>query len=360
MLSSAVRRNVWDDQGFYLLFPNLYVVLVGPPGRCAKSTAIRMGRQLLYTVPGVNIGPDSTTREELIKILSESQSEGQCSVTLHSTELSSLLEPSGIPMIQFLTDIYDCEYSNPKGWQYSTKGAGRYEIHNPYLTLLAGTTPSYIAEGLPQKIIGHGFTARTMFIYEEKERFLNPRPKPPKKELVDALRDDLVQISQIKGKFSWDKDADEHYQTYYRSIGESEPPDHRVEGFHWRKHRTHIIKLAMLTSLSERDDKIITLPDVKAAEDILEMIEPKMARTFQSVGKYEHALDQERLLGQIIEAGNGGISVGELFRRNHFMGSLTALNEMLVGLEVMGVVRKEGAGLREAIVFAVEGGRLGR
>ncbi len=42
------------------------------------------------------------------------------------------------------------------------------------------------------------------------------------------------------------------------------------------------------------------------------------------------------------------------------MGSLTALNEMLVGLEVMGVVRKEGAGLREAIVFAVEGGRLGR
>src|SRR5438309_523994 len=43
-IASVARRNVWLDQGIYLLYPNLYVALVGPPGRTGKSTAIRMGR----------------------------------------------------------------------------------------------------------------------------------------------------------------------------------------------------------------------------------------------------------------------------------------------------------------------------
>src|SRR2546427_12238432 len=41
-LASVARRNIWLDQGIYLLYPNLYVALVGPPGRTGKSTAIRM------------------------------------------------------------------------------------------------------------------------------------------------------------------------------------------------------------------------------------------------------------------------------------------------------------------------------
>lgn len=298
-----------------------------------------MARQLLYVVPGVHIGPDSLTREELIKLVSEAYHEGQSSLTLQSTELSSLLEPSGIAMLQFLTDIYDCEYSKPS-WKYSTKGSGRYELKNPYVTMLAATTPSYVAESLPHKATEHGFTARVIFVYEEKERHLNPEPKAPNKELVAALQDDLVEISQVKGKFRFDEEGKKFYHAYYKSIGTTAPADYRVEGFHWRKHRAHVLKLAMLYSLAEKNELVITEQDLIAARDTLELIEPRMARTFTAVGKYEHAVDLERLHKQIAEAGDSGIALSDLYRRNYHVGPLSVLDEMVAALTSMGKAKK--------------------
>jgi hypothetical protein len=122
---------------------------VGPPGRVAKSTCIRLGRNVLQAVEDLKFGPDSVTREELIRLMAKAggPTPVQSPLVLHSTELSSLIEPSGIKMIQYLTDIYDCEY-NPKGWKHGTKHSGRDTIINPVLNILAGSTPSWIAEGL--------------------------------------------------------------------------------------------------------------------------------------------------------------------------------------------------------------------
>jgi len=107
ILASATRRNLWLNQGIYLLFPNLYVILVGPPG-VAKSTTIRMGRNILLGADDVVFGPDSITREELIRVMAKSgEKDKQSAITIHSSELSSLIEPSGVKMIQFLTDIFD-------------------------------------------------------------------------------------------------------------------------------------------------------------------------------------------------------------------------------------------------------------
>jgi hypothetical protein len=338
-ISSAVRRNVWLNQGLYLLYPNIYVVLVSPPGRCGKSTAIRLGRRLLWNVPGVVIGPDSVTAEELIRELASTYADGQSAMTIHSTELSSLIEPSGIKMIQLLTDLYDADHYNPQGWRYSTKTQGRDVIRNPCLTLVAGTTPSYVSEGLTEAIVSHGFSSRVLFVFEERERFANPRPKEPPPELIAALEEDLVQISQIKGEFRWTEEALKMYDDYYRSLHESEPVDYRIEGYHFRK-RIHVLKLAMLCSLSEKDELILTSSDIQAAIEILDLIEPKMARTFASVGKFEHSLDLERLHDQITAAGPSGLPLPELFRRNYFIGSLSELDEMISSLIVMGAAKK--------------------
>jgi hypothetical protein len=274
-------------------------------------------------------------------------------MTIHSTEFSSIVDTSGILMIQFLTDIFDCDYSNPKGWRYETKTQGKDELINPYLTMLVGTTPSYIADSLPDNLIGHGFTSRTIFVYGDKERQINPRPKEANRDLVVALVKDLQRISSIYGEFHWDCPCKDKcacdwdtgikaYDQFYHGLFASPPDDHRMEGYWWRK-KIHVLKVAMLLSLAERDDLILTAPIIRAAGQFLEMIEPSMNRTFSAVGKYDRASDLERIGSQVIAVGE--MSVADVFRRNYFVGSEQDLRQIIMALCSMGAVRmvqKEG------------------
>lgn len=335
-LSSIVRRNIWLDQGIYLLFGNLYVALVGPPGRTGKSTAIRLGRRLITQIPGVIMGPDACSREQLIRAMATSKLNNQCCMTIHSTEFSSIVDTSGILMIQFLTDIFDCDYSNPKGWRYETKTQGKDELINPYLTMLVGTTPSYIADSLPDNLIGHGFTSRTVFVYGDKERFRNSRPKEAPAELTHALVRDLQRISGLHGEFHWDDSGIRAYDAFYNNLFETIPDDHRMEGYWWRK-KIHVLKVAMLLSLAERDELVLDDKVIDTAAKFLDAIEGPMSRTFSAVGKYDRASDLERIAAQVIAA--GGLPVSEVFRRNYFAGSELDLRSIISSMQSMGLVK---------------------
>lgn len=338
VLASAVRRNVWLNQGVYILYPNMYVILVGPPGRVAKSTTIRMGRRILYKVEGINFGPDSLSREELIRQMAQAGGQNQDSaLTIHSSELSSLIEVSGIKMIQFLTDIYDCEW-NPKGWRYSTKGSGKDTIHNPVLNILAGTTPSWIAEGMPAAATEHGFTSRVIFVYEDSPRYLRPFPDEPDKKLVDDLANDLDHISRIEGEFEWGEGAKDYYEDIYKKIAETIPKDYRLESFHNRK-KIHVLKVAMLLSLAQRDDLTITPDDIGRAMDILDMIEGSMHKTFSALGKYEHAGDLERIEARI--RSEGGMSSEQIYDEFYAVGDPKQLGGILVMLLSMGRIERK-------------------
>jgi hypothetical protein len=322
-LASAVRRNVWLNQGTYLLYPNLYVVLIGPPGRVRKSTSIRLGRRLLYDVDGIHFGADSVTREDLIATLAKiSQLAKQAALTIHSTELSSLIEPSGIKMVQFLTDIFDGDVK----WRYSTKGQGKFTINNPVLNILAGTTPSWIADGLPSTVTGHGFTSRVVFVYEHERRYLRPFPKEPPAQLVRDLSLDLDHISRLEGAFTWGEGAKDRYQQIYDEIDQSTPRDYRVEGFHNRKD-IYVLKVGMLLSLAENDDLIVRARDLDTAYHALNVVEESMHKSFSAVGKYEHAADYERLLATLEM--DGELTSEDIYDRFHAVGDVQQIGLLI-------------------------------
>lgn len=323
ILASAVRRNVWLNQGTYILYPNLYVILVGPPGRVRKSTSIRLGRRLLLGVEGINFSADSITREELIRQLAKiSTTSKQAALTIHSTEFSSLIEPSGIKMIQFLTDIHDGDFK----WRYATKGQGRDSITNPVLNILAATTPTWIADGLPTNVLGHGFTSRIIFIYADDRRYLRPFPKEPDPELIKNLIADLDHISRLEGPFEWGPGAREAYSEIYDEIDQSKPDDYRIEGFHNRKD-IHVLKVAMLLSISESDELVLTTDYLQTAYDALSMIEESMGKTFSAVGKYEHAVDYERMIAAIAEAGE--MTSEQIHQKFYAIGDVLEIAKML-------------------------------
>lgn len=337
VLGSAVRRNVWLNQGTFMLYPNLYVVLVGPPGRVRKSTTIRLGRRLLLGLENINFGPDSVTREELIRRLGKiSKQSNSAAMTIHSTEMSSLIDPSGIGMIQFLTDIFDGDFK----WQYATKGQGHDVIVNPVVNMLAATTPSWIADGFPVSVIGHGFTSRIVWVYGKDKRWLRPFPKAPDPILVEQLTADLDHISRLEGDFQWGEGAKDTYKKIYGILDRTKPDDYRLEGFHNRKD-IYVLKVAMLLSIAESDSLVMESRDITVATQILDSLEGSMALTFSAVGKYDHAADYERILAAVAEKGKEGMTSEAIHSQFYAVGDVVELSKILHMMTATGKVKRE-------------------
>jgi len=336
-IAGAIRRKAWFNFDYFELFPNLYVVLVAPAGRCKKSTAMRIGRKLLAQVPGVNFTTDSTTRERLIVDLAAAHADGHSSMTAYASEFGSLLTSSGMDMVTFLTDIYDC----PTEWAHKTKMGGTNKIKAPWLNLYGGTTPDWIARALPLDTVGIGLTSRIIFIYQDTPRVRKAFPKlsDAQKKLGELLLKDLVTISLISGQYILGPDAEEFYEAWdLKNQTERMIDDPRLSGYYERK-PMHIIKLSMTLAAAERDETVLRKDDIEKAIELLDRIEPAMARTFSAVGKNPLTLDIEQALVAITISGEEGISYGELLNRFKHSVRKDELDEVLNTLQLIGAIK---------------------
>jgi hypothetical protein len=327
-IAGAVRRKVFYDMGYFLIYPNMYIVLVGPAGRCKKSTAMRIGRGLLQEVPGLNFTTDSVTRERLIQDLSQSFVDGHSSMTAYSSEFASLLTSSGMDMVVFLTDIFD----SPSEWSHRTKIGGTNKIKAPYLNLIGATTPDWISKAMPLDTVGIGLTSRIIFVYQDTPRVRPPRPKltPGQMKLRELLVHDLTMMAQLQGEYKFDSPEteqahDEWYQA--RTLNPNPTGDHRLDGFYERK-PVHVIKLAMLIAASFRDELIITNDDFQLALGIFEQAEERMLKVFANVGKNPLALDYDMICAAIAKSENG-LSLAELMTSFQHSVRKDELNEVL-------------------------------
>ena len=70
-VAGALRRKVWINQVYFKWHPNMYVILVAPPGIVSKSTTAGVGMRLLRQVPGIRFGPDVVTWQALVGAFAE-------------------------------------------------------------------------------------------------------------------------------------------------------------------------------------------------------------------------------------------------------------------------------------------------
>jgi len=111
----------------------MYIVLVGPSGKCRKGTAMGFGMKFLREM-GIKMAAESTTREALCRDLKQSNdtkvdiSTGDLqlhsSLTIYSQELTVFLGYNNQALMSDLTDWYDCR----DAWTYRTKNQGTDDI----------------------------------------------------------------------------------------------------------------------------------------------------------------------------------------------------------------------------------------
>jgi Protein of unknown function (DUF3987) len=340
VIAGALRRRVFFPMGYFNLYANQYIVMVGPPGRCKKSTAMRIGRTILGAVPGLKFTTDSVTRERLIQDLTQAQEDGHSSMTAYSSELATLLTSSGMDMVAFLTDIYD----SPNEWAHQTKMGGTNKITSPYLNLIAATTPDWIAKAMPMDTVGIGLTSRIVFVYQDTPRIKDPFPVLSAEQIAmqEYLLHDLNHIATLGGEFSLTPEAKSYYSEWYKSRLEQPNPtgDDRLNGYFERK-PMHTLKLAMVVSAAQKNDLRLTQDDIEVSLALLTEVEGKMKKVFANVGKNPLSADMDAVAAAVA-AEPQGISHGELIGRFKHSLRKDELAEVLDLLMTQGMLTMGG------------------
>ncbi len=363
-IAGCLRRRVWIDQAYFKWFPNFYIVLVAPPGVVQKSSTVSIGMGMLREVPGIRFGPDVVTWQALVSDFADSteafEYKGdmhiQSPITLESSEFGNLLDPMDKAMVDLLVSLWDGKQGS---FKKSTKASGNEEVENPWINLIACTTPSWIAQNFPEYMLGGGFTSRCVFVYaEEKARlvpYLSEVIPAGHGELRRKLIEDLVEISTApvgeykltKEAFAWGR---EWYKGHYSNRAMSLEDD-RFGGYIARK-QTHIHKLAMILAASSSNEMTITADHLSVANTMVTDLEPDMARVFSKIGKSDFSFYADRLIQYIHRTGTVTYQDAYRYVHTHFP-SVKDFEDILAGLVRAGFVKmgnKNGEMTIEAII----------
>ena len=305
-ISSIVKREAWVDWKITKLFPNFYIIILGPAGLGRKSTAISVSKKLLKNtnekivnknmreIKKLNIIEDKTTPEGLLEAMEPGSNGLMPAVTLKdkngkplkdksgriltyhrtgessiiSSELSSLLgkQKYNEHMIQLLLSLYDQEE-----YQWRTAKRGLKTIPKLCTNLIAATTPSGFTDSIPEAAIGDGFLSRTIIAHQED----NPRMFPMPIDVFGA-----PDFDELSGRLSWigentvghhklTPEAWDWYCHWYKNHKRKIKEDEGNQGVRSRLD-IHLIKLALVMKAQRYSSEAhITRADLYDASKLL-------------------------------------------------------------------------------------------
>lgn len=318
-IAGVLRRRVWIDQGSFRWFPHMYVILVGPPGTVKKSSTINIGMRMLRDVPNIQFGADCTTWQEFVQHLEEAKdvfAEGASpgfkidlmnqnhtvtsAITVALSEFGTFFNPLDKEMVNVLTEFWDGKVDTP--WQKSTKTQGDNTIMNPFVNIIAGTTPMWLRDNFRGHFGGWGLSSRIIFIYCDKpERFIAYPHKLWSGEYdrkAAAFTADLCEISRLSGEYTMSPDAEAYGEKWYTVHGNrcsllSQHPDADPWlAYYLARKWDHINKLALVLACARGDKAVISLIDLRDAIARCDEIENELSMVF---GTQQQASRQAKL-----------------------------------------------------------------
>lgn len=299
MVASACERRIWTKISQDRLFANLWVLLVGPPG-VGKTQAIMQTENLLRAGKLINIAPGNMNGASMLDALANKPKtlklagkiETYHSLFIAAKEFGVFLPEYDRTFMQILNDIFD----NPPEVSVQRIGRGKetFTVEHPQLSILAGTTPSYLGEFMPEHAWSGGFTARFLMIYANQG---------PKQELFQSHANDqlleanlisqISDIQRLQGYMQWEQSAVNELIRWYRAGMDPAPTHSKLEHYLNRRHM-FLTKLAMICTLSRTGKMVIGLEDLTRAKDLLFEAETLIPDIFRDmVGKSDGAIIQE-------------------------------------------------------------------
>jgi hypothetical protein len=292
VVAAAVQRKCWFVSLNKVIYPNLYVILCGPSA-AGKGVALDPAARLLA---GLNkkgesilqhVAPASVTSASLadeledavITFIAKDGTPYQYNaLSIISRELGVFLPAYDGTMINTLTDLYD-----NKGYDERRRGKGkRLTIENAMLNFVAGTTPAYLNNTLPEGAWEEGFMSRSVVVYgsamppaEIVEEF--EADAMTEGQLLRGLRD----IANRSGRVYWSVPGLQHFNRWYKSGMLPQPNHPKLLTYNSRRH-FNAMKLALVNCIARGGQKMEE-QDVDAALLLLQDTEALMPEAFKAM-----------------------------------------------------------------------------
>lgn len=327
--------------GSYEISPNLYIMFIGPAGGPRKTTTVQYAEELLEEIGDVTKAPELVTKESLFSTIVKAPDNSMCII---APEFGEFIVKSGPEMYGFLTNAYD----GKRRLAGSTISRGAEIANRPCVNLLGATTPEWVAENMPESVIGGGYASRVIFIYEETVRrrklFFDKLEEEVglSEEQIQEMRlnlqHDLLHIAEnLAGEISLTPEARDYMENWYvNNANIPQNTEYKVQGFLNRR-PTHVLKLAIIHHIAYSDELLVNLVDIKTAIDIVLDIEKGLSQTFSAVGKNPYTVDIKRILSFITEKGK--VSEQDIKRNFYHVALPEKLDALISSLMQAGYVK---------------------
>lgn len=292
ILAASMERRIWIRTVMGELYPNLYIMLVGPPGVGKTVMSSRVDEFLRELTDGesatFHLASSSVTAASLVDDLREAgrrfilpnmEIVNFNSLTIVSNELGVLLPEYDPAMMSKLTDIYD-------GKGYSERRRTKdlnFKIDAPQINLIAATTPSFLTEKLPPGAWDQGFLSRTMIVFSTETMY---RDLFADTKDMDSLRKslaaDLTHMYTLFGKMTFTAEAIAAIQSWDKA-GRPPLPDHPKLLHYNTRRAAHLLKLCMVACMATGDSLSITIDHFQTAMDWLIELEVYMPDIFKAM-----------------------------------------------------------------------------
>ena len=376
ILSSCIKREAWLTWGDGKLFPNLYVILVGPAGKARKGSSITLAEELIEDYPQYITNPywqyrkktmvikNKATPESIVERLLPKEKAKLLKVNefvykvddmgnkVRSTtgfqkyEMTSegcLMLPELSVMIskqkynESLTDLLMDLYDAKKTWDWSTKGEGVKQLKETFLSLLGATTKTGFRESIPISAAGDGFLSRTIIAYSDGGERCFPVPRLTKDGPdMEELRKRLAWITEnASGEYTLSEKANEYYSNWYRYFHMYQNENPEIAGIISRK-GINLLKIALLIRANlYKGGHEIQKEDIKEAESILEITYKEGSNVISEIQGGEYVSDLNRIAEMI--RSNGKLNRKQLAQRGKL--KMKQLDEILINLSQQKKIR---------------------
>jgi hypothetical protein len=322
IIGGVLGRQVHFAKGHYRVYPNHFIILIAPTGRCRKSSAIAIGVKLLRHLDSINILAEKITPEALVEALtSKKKIEGtriseDCSGFIHAPELAVFLgkQVYNEGLVALLTGLSD----NPDKWEYRTRTKSTVHLQNVNLSLLGASTPDWLYDSIPQSAFGGGFMSRIIFVVQTKTDRVMAFP-PPENELTrDYLIEKLRLFADTSTQFTNSPAGEKWYEDWYNDLANTKAhtDDPRLAGYFERK-PDHLIRLAMVLAVGKESGPILEEANYTEALNMLDTLEIPMPDAFLTMDEAIVGANARRVLKQLAVAENAQMGHSRLLQKNY-------------------------------------------
>jgi hypothetical protein len=348
VLGVCLGRRLYKDMGFFKVYPNYCVILIGPTGKVKKTSATDIAKSFIAEAAACPIMADAVTPESLATALVESGHH-----FIYAPEFSVLFgrQKYNEGLTTRIIRLLDC----PATFKVRTVARGEEIVENVALTILGASTLSLLAGSTPTEVTSSGFLNRFVLVVENDTERCFPQPAKGSAQLEVKLVETLKRIKAYSGEMQWSKSGQDLWDTWYRKRWkELRTLDETVVEVIQRADN-HIIRTAMLIHLAQCDDLNICDKCLQHAIDMMAYLEQSVPQTVNALRQNTTNADLEYVAQQIYKAG-GAVDHTTLVRKVSNRMNTQLLKSHIKNLEEAGRLRvsKRGAATYYIIVVNKE------